>query len=334
MKNIYKFILILVVVMGVSFYFGNSPAENISAANNEHAGDVSGCTVTTTTLTGVKEYGEDQGRTNGCRPTFFFDMPGNGYCPGGKCSVDISCEDGDAETYTFDNPGVPPGDCPPGANFNGTPANSPGRYPLIYRAMEGFLWKSKGNTYCKLVIYLPQRFGTGECEPGSQESPINSAETLSELVNLWRDIRENLHEGEDLANAQDEYDEIKKKMDIIKKQAIAKISEAQCVFPIYGEDISFSYYDPDVNNTDERISDPTDAESKLVLCPLSPRMISCDGFTLDVNSSNERVLERGRQVFKNGTPIEGSDMISCLGEDGETYNYEIYDGYSYTVGEC
>jgi hypothetical protein len=333
MRDIYKFILILVVVVGFSFYFGNSPAKNTSAAT-EHIGDKSGCTVTVTKLTGAKEEGEDRGRSNGCRPTFKFSSNGAGYCPGGNCVVDIKCENGDEKVYEFKNPGISPDPCPPGSNWNCP--GSPGRYPPIYGDLDFFLWKSRGDSDCRLAILLPQDLGTGECEGefyerGGQKSP---EQTLKDLVDEWRNIREGLHEGEDLANAQDEYDEIKKKMDIIKKQAIAKISEAQCVFPIYGEDVGFGYYDPDVNNTDETIVDPAGAKSKLVLCPLSPRMVSCDGFTLDVNSSNERVLDRGRQVFKNGTPVEGSDMISCLGEDGETYNYEIYDGYSYTVGEC
>ncbi|AKM83932.1 TPA: hypothetical protein DCZ46_01200 [Candidatus Campbellbacteria bacterium] len=329
MKNIYKFILILVVVVGVSFYFGNSPAENISAANNEHAGDVSGCSVTATTLTGAKEYGEDQGRTNGCRPTFFFDMSGDGYCPGGKCSVDISCEDGDAETYTFDNPGVPPGECPPGANWNGAVGNSPGRYPLVYWDLEGFLWKSKGNTYCKLVVYLPQKFGTGECEPdfqGSPASPADPAETLMDLVNEWRDISEKIHRSGDLAAAQDEYDEIKAEMDAIKKEALQIVPEGSCDYIIYGDDPGFHHYNPHSFDS---------AKSAIVLCPLSPELVSCTGFVPNINPLTGKMWpDKNRQIFIQGTPKSGPLTINCLGKDGETYSYRINDGNTYTNGVC
>ncbi|MDD2935438.1 MAG: hypothetical protein PHX25_03110 [Candidatus Pacebacteria bacterium] len=333
MKDIYKFVLILVVVVGLSFYFGSSPAKNVFAVT-DHRGDVSGCTVTVTKITGVKEEGEDHGRTNGCRPTFKFSSNGAGYCPGGNCVVDVRCENGDEKVYEFKNPGISPDPCPPGSNWHGP--GSPGRYPPIYGDLDFFLWKSRSDSDCRLVILLPKDFGTGECEGeyyerGGTKSP---AEALKDLVDEWKKIRDDLHGSGDLAEALEEYDEIKKKMDIIKKQATVKISENQCYFPIYGDDLGFSYYDPDVNNTDQRITDPTGAKSKLVLCPLSPKMKSCNGFTLEINSSNERVFDRGRQVFKEGTPIEGSDIISCEDMDGNIYEYDIPDGYEYTTGEC
>jgi hypothetical protein len=117
------------------------------------AGDGTDCTVTVD-----DEEGEFIAIANGDRPHFRFSKTGTEYCggEGETCTVEISgcsASGGTAKmTYTFINPGNPPG---------GGAAN-PGRGG---RYEEGeFLWKSVADTFPALAVIIPSAFTstTGE----------------------------------------------------------------------------------------------------------------------------------------------------------------------------
>ncbi|OGD70573.1 hypothetical protein A3I18_02085 [Candidatus Campbellbacteria bacterium RIFCSPLOWO2_02_FULL_35_11] len=312
MKYLYQFILILIVVVGVSAYFDNQSPKNVLA---EESGDVSGCTVTIQTKTGASEAGKDIGRNSGCRPTFHFKMSGNAYCPNNHCVVDIKCENGDAKVYEFENPGESPDPCPPGANWN-YPNPSPGRYPPVYGDMDFFLWKSRGGSSCILAIFLPKDLGTGECEvrEGVAKSP---EETLRDIIAEWKKLREELHL--DVSDAMAEREDIITKMEEIRKEALDYSNQHQyCGGDMYlgdGTDEGFTRYS--IYN----LQNSTTTYSRLLLCQNSPRMKSCVGFAKDQS------LDKGRESFFGGIVSSAEPLtITCVSTEDEEYKFDIPDG--------
>lgn len=310
MKYLYQSFLIIAVVIVFSV-LAKEPAVDVLA---EEVGDMSGCVVSVQKLTGEWISGSEVGRTNGCRPTYrFWGSTGADYCPGGDCVVKISCENGDKGEYSFKNPGIPES-CPPGAE-RGT--------PWRYEQPDGFLWKSRGGSTCVLAVFIPKTYGEGACEPGAGGG---GDVDLMDLVNEWRDISEKIHRSGDLAAAQSEYDEIKEEMDAIKKEALQIVPEGSCDYIIYGDDPGFHHYNPHSFDS---------ATSAIILCPLSPELVSCTGFVPNINPLTGKMWpDKNRQIFIKGTPKSGPLTINCLGKDGKTYSYKINDGNTYTNGVC